>query len=150
MIPAYIEFKKDCKCSACGANIKSGSLGFWTSAGYFGWHFECGDKEWKAPGTPYDIRKQTRINHEKKPEPDLSLLSEIIVKDDLEISFNIPEKKSSLHGPIPYTQEELENMTQPLNRLDFSQSMLRLIKLISHSNMHQARDYANELLRLIP
>ena len=63
-------------CQTCRQPIMKGELVFYTRVGFKYWHSKdlpggtkCYDPNWKAKGTPYDIRKKMAIAHQTQKLP---------------------------------------------------------------------------------
>lgn len=64
-LPAYIRLKFSKKCSTCNLPIEANGLAFYIGATKQVFHGKCGKPEWKVSGSPYAIRQQAAMAHQK-------------------------------------------------------------------------------------
>jgi hypothetical protein len=68
LIPAYLPLKYPSVCCACKKKLSVGTKSFYFKELKRCVCFACSIPEWKAPGTPYDIRYRLAMEHKDDKE----------------------------------------------------------------------------------
>jgi hypothetical protein len=75
LIPAYLSLKYSSTCCACKKPLPVGAKAFYFKELKRCVCFACSIPEWKAPGTPYDIRYQMAMEHKENKQLLKSVIS---------------------------------------------------------------------------